>query len=271
MILFPNCKINLGLNIISKRTDGYHDLETVFYPVPLKDALEIIPAADGVFEFHTSGLEIPGDKGQNLCINAFRLMQAEYQLPEIKMHLHKVIPMGAGLGGGSSDGAFTLRLLNELFEMQLSNDALRDYASRLGSDCPFFIEKQPVFASGRGDRFAPCSVDFRGYFLVIIKPNVHVSTADAYAILSPAQPITQLIKIISLPIESWKDELYNDFENPVFARYPEIGEIKQKLFDAGAVYASMSGSGSAVYGLFTDIPSLENLFPGCFSWISPRF
>ncbi len=271
MILFPNCKINLGLNIISKRPDGYHDLETVFYPVPLNDALEIIPATDGLFEFHTSGLKIPGDEGQNLCIKAFRLLQAEYQLPEVKIHLHKVIPMGAGLGGGSSDGTFTLRLLNELFEIELSNDILRDYASRLGSDCPFFIEKQPVFASGRGYRFAPCNIDLKGYFLVIVKPDIHVATADAYAMISPEQPINQLSMVISQPIESWKDELHNDFEKPVFAKYPAIGEIRQKLYDAGAVYAAMSGSGSAVYGLFTDIPSLENLFPGCFSWISPRF
>jgi 4-diphosphocytidyl-2-C-methyl-D-erythritol kinase len=269
MILFPNCKINLGLNVISKRPDGYHNLETVFYPVPLHDALEIIPAGDGSSEFHSSGLEIPGDDRQNLCVRAFRMLQAEYKLPEVKMHLHKVIPMGAGLGGGSSDGAFTLKLLNGLFDLQLTDDRLREFAGQLGSDCPFFIENMPVLATGRGNRFSPCTIDLKGYRMVIVKPGVHVATADAYALLTPSEPVNPLAKVISQPVETWKGCLVNDFERTVFENHPVIGEIRKKLYDAGAVYASMSGSGSAVYGLFAGITGMEELFPDCFTWSSP--
>lgn len=270
MILFPNCKINLGLNIILKRPDGFHDLETLFYPVSLHDALEIIPSADGVFEYHSTGLAIPGEVEQNLCIKAYRMLQQEYDLPDVKMHLHKVIPIGAGLGGGSSDGAFTIILLNQLFGLKLSTMQMENYARNLGSDCTFFIGQKPVYASGLGDRFTQCSIDLPGYHLVVVKPDVHVATADAYALLSPKQPASQLSQILSQPIGTWKAELVNDFEEAVFSKYPVIGEIKLKLYDAGAIYASMSGSGSAVYGLFKKIPQVEALFPGCFVWISQR-
>ncbi|MEI7660935.1 MAG: 4-(cytidine 5'-diphospho)-2-C-methyl-D-erythritol kinase [Bacteroidota bacterium] len=268
MVVFPNCKINLGLNIIGKRLDGFHNIETLFYPVALSDALEIIPAADGIFGFHVSGLEIPGDAARNLCVEAFRLLQGKFSLPAVKIHLHKVIPMGAGLGGGSSDGAFTLKLLNSLFGLGLNNDHLREYASQLGSDCPFFIENNPCLGFEKGDLLVPFNVDLEGLTLVIVDPVVHVSTAEAYASIIPAAPARPLKELVNLPVPDWKDALVNDFEIPVFEKYPVIGKIKTLLYDMGAEYASMSGSGAAVYAFFRGDVSPGELFPGCFIWVS---
>lgn len=262
MILFPHCKINLGLNIVSKRPDGFHDLETVFYPVPWNDALEIIPAADGVFDFNVSGLMIPGKADNNLCIRAFQLLQTDHQLPEVKMHLHKVIPMGAGLGGGSSDGAFTLRLLNHLFDLGLSSDQLRAYARILGSDCAFFISDTALYARNRGDQFEQVIIDLQGMTLLLVLPGIHVATADAYAAVIPAFPEKPLKQLVHLPVDQWKDNITNDFEMVVFKKFPVIGGIKQKLYDTGAVYASMSGSGSAVYGLYRTSPDCGDAFAG---------
>ena len=262
MVLFPHCKINLGLNIVRKRPDGFHDLETVFYPVPWYDALEIIPAADGLFAFNVSGLTIPGKENSNLCIRAFRLLQADHPLPEVKMHLHKVIPMGAGLGGGSSDGAFTLRLLNHLFNLGLSGDQLRGYARNLGSDCAFFISDTALFAHERGDQFEQVTIDLHGMTLLLVFPGIHVATADAYAAVLPAPPKTPLKQLVHLPVDQWKDSITNDFEMAVFKKFPVIGVIKQKLYDTGAVYASMSGSGSAVYGLYPGTPAIGDAFTG---------
>ncbi len=262
MILFPHCKINLGLNIVRKRPDGFHDLETVFYPVPWCDALEIIPAADGVFEFNVSGLMIPGKENSNLCIRAFRLLQADHKLAEVKIHLHKVIPMGAGLGGGSSDGAFTLRLINHLFDLGLGGDQLRAYARILGSDCAFFIGDTALFARERGDQFEQVSIDLRGMTLLLVFPGIHVTTAEAYAAVVPAPPGAPLKQLIQLPVGQWKDNITNDFEMSVFNKFPVIGGIKQKLYDTGAVYASMSGSGSAVYGLYRSTPDCGDAFAG---------
>lgn len=262
MILFPHCKINLGLNIVRKRPDGFHDLETVFYPVPWYDALEIIPAADGVFEFNVSGLMIPGKENNNLCIRAFRLLKADYPLPEVKMHLHKVIPMGAGLGGGSSDGAFTLRLLNHLFNLGLNGDQLRAYARILGSDCAFFIDDTALFAHERGDQFEQVTIDLCGMTLLLVFPGIHVTTAEAYAAVLPASPKTPLRQLVHLPVDQWKDCIMNDFEMAVFKKFPVIGGIKQKMYNTGAVYASMSGSGSAVYGLYRSTPDYGDTFAG---------
>lgn len=270
MIVFPIAKINLGLNVVAKRSDGYHDLETVFYPVGLHDALEIIPAAEGKTTFTSSGIPLPGPAESNLCLRAFELLSSSGILSpasSIHLHLHKVIPMGAGLGGGSSDGAFTITMLNRMFALKLSSAQMEDYARKLGSDCPFFIEHKPVLATGRGDLFSSCPVNLTGYPLVIVKPDVHVSTADAYTLLTPRQPEKPIREIISQPVETWKDELRNDFEGEVFRKFPEIGKIKKKLYDAGAIYASMSGSGSAVYGIFNQKPVVGNLFPGCFIWL----
>jgi 4-diphosphocytidyl-2-C-methyl-D-erythritol kinase len=262
MIQFPNCKINLGLNIISRRPDGFHNLETVFYPVSLHEAFEIMPAPDHVFDFQSSGLDIPGDPGQNLCVRAYRLLKADFGLPEVKMHLHKVIPMGSGLGGGSSDGACTLKLLNELFTLSLTGEKLREYARRLGSDCAFFIDNQPCFASEKGDQMEPCGIDLSGYFLAIIIPRVHVSTAEAYGKVVPAKPLRGLKELILLPLEEWKGLIVNDFELSVFEKHPEIESIKLKLYSSGAVYSSLSGSGSAVYGIFVSLPDLSG-FEDC--------
>ncbi len=290
MIVFPNAKINLGLHVTGKRHDGFHNIETVFYPIALHDALEINPASDGKTTFTTSGIPIPGKPESNLCIQAYHLLKSAIPHPSsairhpssaiphpssaiphptsaIRIHLHKAIPMGAGLGGGSSDGAFTVKLLNRLFGLGLEVPQMEDFARMLGSDCAFFIGNKPVLASGRGDQFAPCAVELSGFQIAVVKPNVHVDTAGAYEMLTPKRPERPLGEIIVQPVESWKVDLVNDFEEPVFRKFPEIGEIKQKLYDTGAIYASMSGSGSAVYGIFNEKPRVEGLFPGCFTWM----
>jgi 4-diphosphocytidyl-2-C-methyl-D-erythritol kinase len=283
MIVFPNAKINLGLHVTGKRPDGFHNLETVFYPIALHDALEINPASDGKTIFTTSGLPIPGEPESNLCIQAYNLLKSAISHPSsairypssaiipltsgIRIHLHKAMPMGAGLGGGSSDGAFTITLLNQLLGLGLQVPQMEDFARMLGSDCAFFIANKPVLASGRGDQFAQCAVELSGFQIAVVKPDVHVATAGAYEMLTPKQPERPIGEIIALPVGSWKVDLVNDFEEPVFRKFPEIGEIKQKLYEAGAIYASMSGSGSAVYGIFNDKPRVEGLFPGCFTWL----
>jgi 4-diphosphocytidyl-2-C-methyl-D-erythritol kinase len=258
MIAFPNCKINLGLNIISKREDGYHDLETVFLPIHFTDVLEILPSDET--EFTITGLHV--DAKDNLCIKAYDLLKHEFpQLPAIKMHLHKLIPMGAGLGGGSSDAAFTLQLLNEKFQLKLSVEQLLDYALRLGSDGPFFIINKPCFATGRGEILQRINIDLANYKLLIVNPGIHIDTKWAFSKITPKQLTTSIQQTIEQPIEKWKYNLQNDFEIPVFAEYPEIEKIKTGLYEAGAVYASMSGSGSTVYGIFkkeTDLPIQQN-------------
>jgi len=266
MVIFPNCKINLGLNITGRRSDGYHDIETVFFPVPLHDVLEIIPAKDGIFGFSSTGLPVPGEAGQNLCARAYRLMQHEFSLPAVKMHLHKVIPMGAGLGGGSSDGAHALTLLNRLFNLGLTAEQLEDFARHLGSDCAFFIRNSPCYAFEKGDRFEQVEVDLAGFNLALVIPEVHVSTADAYSFVIPAIPMLRIRELVRLPVNDWKDKLVNDFEKPVIVKYPVIGSIKSTLYGAGALYAAMSGSGAAVFALFAERTPLEELFPGCFVW-----
>jgi 4-diphosphocytidyl-2-C-methyl-D-erythritol kinase len=265
MISFPPCKINLGLNVISKRSDGYHNLETCFYPIPLTDVLEVLPA--GTTFFAVSGNTIPGDASDNLCLKAHHILQKDFNLPPVSIHLHKVIPSGAGLGGGSSDGAHTLRLLNQIFALALSSEKLKAYALQLGSDCPFFIDDKPMLGSGRGEILADISIDLSGKFLVLIKPDVHVSTAEAYGGVTPAQRATRVNDIIERePITQWKDRLKNDFEESVFSKHPEIGEIKENLYQQGALYASMSGSGSAVFGLFEKPVDLKEQFSGMMYW-----
>ncbi|HPF50424.1 MAG TPA: 4-(cytidine 5'-diphospho)-2-C-methyl-D-erythritol kinase [Draconibacterium sp.] len=252
MICFPNAKINIGLNVVEKRTDGYHNLETIFYPVKLSDALEIVKSEKT--EFTTSGIPIDGDSENNLVLRAYRLLQAEFDLSAVKIHLHKMIPFGAGLGGGSADAAFALKMLNRIFNLNLSTSELESYASKIGADCPFFIQNKPTFAHGIGDQFKEVKVDLSNYKVVIVKPPYSVSTAEAYRNIQPAKADFDLMNIASLPIDEWKNVIRNDFENSVFPIYPEIKEIKQKLYNAGAIYASMSGSGSAVFGIFRHLP-----------------
>lgn len=244
MIAFPPCKINLGLNILRKRADGFHDIETCFYPVPWTDILEVIPS--GKFEFTTSGNPIPG--GENLCVKAYDLLKP----PPAKIHLHKIIPAGAGLGGGSSDAAWTLRLLNDVFDLKYSKEKLRSLAAQLGSDCAFFIDDGPMIGTGRGEVLTPANISLKGMFIVIIKPDIHVSTAEAYAGIVPKES--------KLDIENIQD-LRNDFEPSIFKKYPLLASIKATLYEAGASYASMSGSGSSVFGLFPQAPAYEKLAP----------
>jgi 4-diphosphocytidyl-2-C-methyl-D-erythritol kinase len=266
MVVFPNAKINLGLNIIRKREDGYHDLETVFYPLMIKDCLEVIQSIDhrpqttatktmdnglSTVDFSSTGLEVAGNENDNLCIKAYQLLKKDFpSIPNIKMHLHKTIPMGAGLGGGSADGAFMLKLLNEKFNLNLSTRQLIDYALQLGSDCPFFIINQPCFASSRGEVMEAIDLVLRDYSFVIVNPKIHVATSWAFSNIVPSVPKKSIKEIIQQPIETWKDELINDFEEPVSKQHVEIKNIKQELYNKNAVYAAMSGSGSTAFGLF---------------------
>jgi 4-diphosphocytidyl-2-C-methyl-D-erythritol kinase len=264
MVVFPHCKINLGLHVISKREDGYHTIETCFYPVPWTDILEIIPAEE--FSFRSSGLTIPGKEEDNLCIKAYQLLQTQFDLAPVKIHLHKVLATGAGLGGGSSDAAFTLRLLNSVFNLNLNVQQLRDYASLLGSDCPFFIEDKPMLGSGRGEQLSDLSLSLKGLYLVIVKPDIHVSTAEAYAGVKPQAPQQALANILAQPVIEWKYLLVNDFEKSVFAKYPAIEAIKNAMYDQGAIYASMSGSGASVFGVFQSQTERSNQFDGMQYW-----
>jgi 4-diphosphocytidyl-2-C-methyl-D-erythritol kinase len=253
LILFPNCKINLGLHILQKREDGFHDLETVFYPIVLQDALEIIhnpnPSTD--IEFSTSGLKVEGSPSNNICLKAYHLLKKDYpQIPAIRMHLHKTIPMGAGLGGGSADGAFTLLLLNRKFNLGIDDQALIAYALQLGSDCPFFIKNTPHYAAGRGEKLEAISLDLSFYKFIIVNPQIHINTGWAFSQITPASGRTSLKESILLPVDTWKEHLKNDFEEAVFDHHPVIKEVKELLYREGAVYASMTGSGSTVYSLF---------------------
>ena len=262
MITFPNIKINLGLSITEKRPDGYHNLETVFYPVALEDALEIRtnPEAQQKFTLHQHGMEIAGTPENNLVVKAYLLLDKEFHLPPVEIHLYKHIPSGAGLGGGSSDAAFMLKLLNEHYNLQLSDNQLEDYAATLGADCAFFIKNTPTYAEGIGNIFSPIELSLKGYRIMIVKPDVFVSTREAFANIRPHRPEYPVREVIRRPVAEWKDTLINDFEASVFPQYPVIGEIKEELYHQGAIYASMSGSGSSVFGLFaagTTLPEID--------------
>lgn len=260
MVLFPNAKINIGLNVVQKRTDGYHNLETVFYPVNVKDALEAILSAE--IAFHLSGLPVNGNTDDNLCLKAYQLLKQDFpDLPPVSIYLHKAIPMGAGLGGGSADGAFTLLLLNKQFELHLTQQQLIDYALQLGSDCPFFIINKPCFATGRGENLSQVDADLSAYKIILVNPGIHISTKEAFSNLTLKMPQKSILQIISQPISTWKDELVNDFEINVFKLFPQIKEIKNKLYNAGAIYASMTGSGSTVYGIFEANAEINPSFP----------
>lgn len=254
MLSFPNCKINLGLNIIGQRGDGFHNLETIFLPIPLSDVLEIIPSDKT--EFTMTGLPINGN--DNLCIKAYNLIKRDFAgLPGIKMHLHKVIPVGAGLGGGSADAAFALQLLNEIFKLNLKTEQLLEYALQLGSDGPFFIIDKSCFATGRGEILEPVHIDLTNYKILIVNPGIHIDTKWAFSKIIPQERKVAVKEIVTQPIETWKAQLQNDFEIPVFTEYPAIEKIKSNLYELGAAYASLSGSGSSVYGLFSKEKKVE--------------
>jgi 4-diphosphocytidyl-2-C-methyl-D-erythritol kinase len=262
MINFPGCKINLGLHVINKRKDGFHNIETVFYPVKWQDALEILDnkrAKKNKISFHGYGLSIEGKPESNLCVKAYRLLAEDVDLPPVSIHLFKHIPMGAGLGGGSADAAFTIKLLNEKFGLKLSIKQMQHYAAELGSDCAVFITNKPAFAYGRGDKFKPLQLDLGGWHIALVHPGIHVSTADAYAAVKKRGKTVEnksLQQIIQQPVTKWKKMLENDFELSVFKKYPTIEKLKEQMYDAGATYAAMSGSGSAVFGLFKEEPKL---------------
>jgi 4-diphosphocytidyl-2-C-methyl-D-erythritol kinase len=285
MICFPNAKINIGLNIIEKRADGFHHIESVMYPLKgiLFDALEIIyltptisseerktttEKRENTVSLITSGGKIPGDKNENLCIKAYNLIKKDYpQIPSLEIHLHKAIPIGAGLGGGSADAAFFIRLLNEKFELGISWGEMHHYARQLGSDCSFFVSNNPAFAEGKGDQFESIKLDLSDYYILLIYPNIHINTARAYSGVIPKKTKRSLEHDIQhLPIQQWKKYIHNDFEDSIFLQYPELEKIKEKLYSLGAVYSSLSGSGSTMYGIFEQEPKTKNKFKDFLAW-----
>jgi 4-diphosphocytidyl-2-C-methyl-D-erythritol kinase len=266
MVVFSNCKINLGLNILRKRADGYHDLETVFYPLHLYDIIEIVEAksAKGLIEFSDSGLSFKVDDEHNLCFKAYHLLKKGFpNLPAVKIHLHKSIPMGAGLGGGSANATFTLKLLNEKFGLNVPTKTLLNYALQLGSDCPFFVLNKPCLAESRGEILNEITLDLSGYKFLIINPGIHVNTRNAFSKISPKNPTNNLRDIVKLPVAEWKNFLVNDFEKVVSEEHVALQNIKQILYENGAEYAAMSGSGSTMFGIFKASENLNDFhFPG---------
>ena len=273
MTVFPIAKINLGLNVVAKRPDGYHDLQTVFYPVAIQDALEIQPMDEHFpsevdCDLKVTNMAIEGDEQKNLVVKAYQMLKANFpELPRIHTHLWKAIPTQAGMGGGSSDCAYTLRLLNKQFQLDLSVERLIDYAARLGADCPFFVRSTPCYAEGIGERMEVIDLDLSQWHIGVVRPDIPVSTREAFSLIKPHYPSRNCREIVAKPVEEWREQLVNDFEESVFALHPELAGIKAKLYGMGATYAAMSGSGSALFGLFREAPShLENEFPGMFTW-----
>jgi 4-diphosphocytidyl-2-C-methyl-D-erythritol kinase len=250
MIVFPNAKINIGLHIVSKRPDGFHNIESVFYPLKIFDALEVIESRN--WQFTSSGLPVPGEN--NICEKAYTLLKQKYNVPPVKMHLHKNIPIGAGLGGGSADGTFALKIIDKKFSLRIPRQEIMELAAQLGSDCPFFIDNTAVLVKGRGEDLSPVNLSLKGYYFVLVYPNIHISTAEAYAGITPQKPLRSVEDIIALPMEKWREYLKNDFESYLFEKYPVLREIKTNMYQLGAAYASMSGSGSSVYGIFEEMP-----------------
>jgi 4-diphosphocytidyl-2-C-methyl-D-erythritol kinase len=261
MVAFPPCKINLGLYVTGKRADGFHDLATCFYPLPWNDMLEVIPSDS--FSFTASGLLIAGSPADNLCVRAYQLLKKDFNIPPVAIYLHKIVPLGAGLGGGSADGAWTLRLLNQVFDLNLSSSQLLRYASTLGSDCSFFMFDKPMLGWGRGEVLTETTVDLSQYYFAVAKPPVHVTTAEAFKGISPRKSDHDLKNLLeSVPVSDWKTFLRNDFEESIFKKYPAIAALKESMYASGAVYAAMSGSGSAVFGIFSKPVHLNDKFSG---------
>ena len=273
MITFPIAKINLGLNVVEKRLDGYHNLQTVFYPVPIMDALEIAPMSEGFpsdvdCDLKVTNIHIEGDEQRNLVVRAYQLRKKDFlSLPRIHTHLWKGIPTQAGMGGGSSDCAYMIRLLNETFDLQLTNEQMQQYAAQLGADCAFFIESVPCYAEGIGEQLEPISLDLSGWYIGVVRPDIPVPTKEAFSRIHPHYPSLNCREVVMQPVETWRDNLINDFEESVFALHPEIGAVKEQLYKMGATYAAMSGSGSALFGLFKEEPDgLRQAFPDMFTF-----
>ena len=273
MITFPIAKINLGLNVVEKRLDGYHNLQTVFYPVPIMDALEIAPMSEGFpsdvdCDLKVTNIHIEGDEQRNLVVRAYQLLKKDFpKLPRIHTHLWKGIPTQAGMGGGSSDCAYMIRLLNETFDLQLTNEQMQQYAAQLGADCAFFIESVPCYAEGIGEQLEPISLDLSGWYIGVVRPDIPVPTKEAFSRIHPHYPSLNCREVVMQPVETWRDNLINDFEESVFVLHPEIGAVKEQLYKMGATYAAMSGSGSALFGLFKEEPDgLRQAFPDMFTF-----
>ncbi len=258
MILFPNIKINIGLNIIERRTDGYHNIETLFYPINYSDVLEVLPSDE--FELINLGLQIDCSVEDNLCYNAWQIIDSHYNIGNVRIILYKKIPFGTGLGSGSSDAAFTIKAMNEIFDLRISEKQQMEYAAQIGADCTFFIKNKPVFATEIGTKFSEINIDLSKYKLLLCFPKLAVSTVNAYKNCKPQIPQTSLSDLLKLPVEEWKGKIKNDFEISIFEEYPVLSKIKTELYNKGAVYAQMSGSGAAIYGLFNleqEIPKIE--------------
>ena len=272
MITFPNAKINLGLDVVERRPDGYHNLETIFYPIPLQDILEITPATEEdapEYRFKMFNARFDSSDDDNLVVKAYKILAADHKLPKVDISLYKHIPTGAGLGGGSADAAFALKMLNEMASLALTDEQLEAYAARLGADCAFFIKNRPAYATGIGNILTPTECSLAGYHLVLVKPDIHISTKEAYSLVVPAAPETPLTEIAARTAEEWKGAMKNDFEKSVFAKHPSCEAIKEKLYEMGAVYASMSGSGSSFFGIFKEeqkVEDIKSIFPGMFCW-----
>lgn len=264
MLVFPNAKINIGLNIVEKRSDGFHNIESCFYPVGWSDALEITLAE--TFSFHADGIEIPGIAADNLCVKAYEMLRRDYNLPPVKIHLLKTVPIGAGLGGGSADAAFTIKALNELFDLHISIDDQESYARLIGSDCAFFIRNKPMYCFEKGDRFDTIDIGISGKWIVLVNPGIHISTVEAYSGVVAKRSTENLRNILREPVTEWRDRVRNDFEATLFRKYPLLKEIKERLYGFGAEYAAMSGSGSTLFGIFGQEQNLKQHFPDFRLW-----
>lgn len=271
MIIFPIAKVNLGLNVVERRPDGYHNLQTVFYPVGIQDALEIFPMAEDFpsevdCDIKVSNIPIEGDEQRNLVVRAYQLLKQDFpNLPRLHVHLYKGIPTQAGMGGGSSDASAMLRLLNTSFQLNLSDEKLISYASKLGADCAIFILNRPAYAEGIGEKLYPMDINLSGWYMAVVRPDIPIPTKEAFARIKPHFPQKCCRDIVMQPVETWKEELVNDFEESVFALHPELAAIKERLYQLGATYAAMSGSGSALFGLFRQPIDLRSSFEGMFS------
>lgn len=269
MLCFPNAKINLGLNIIEKRPDGFHNIETVFHPIPLCDALEIAESdTSEQYEFTSSGIPIDIDPSENIVIKAFDLIASNFKIPSTAIHLHKNIPFGAGLGGGSADAAYMIKMLNDFYKLRMNFQQMEKYAVQIGSDCPVFIKNQPVFAEGKGEVFSSTQLNLSGYHIVLIKPDIHISTPEAYSGVNPIKPQKSLKELINLPLVEWKENIFNDFEDSIFPNHPELKTLKEELYELGAIYAAMSGSGSSMFGIFKEEPNIKESWKKHFTWSS---
>ncbi|MFT6716443.1 MAG: 4-diphosphocytidyl-2-C-methyl-D-erythritol kinase [Saprospiraceae bacterium] len=259
MVVFPNAKINLGLNVVKKRDDGFHDIETVFYPVNLREVLEIHPTDSKGSSFSSTGIEIPSNQKGNLVLQAYNLLSNDFDLPNFEFRLHKLIPLGAGLGGGSADASCTIKAINKNCELELSLTKMENYAAKLGSDCPFFIRNEVTFATGKGDEFHSIKCDLKGKYILLVNPSIHLSTGLAFSDVRPENKGRNIPEALSYPIHEWKHLLFNDFEPSVFAIHPVLSTLKSTLYSKGALYASMSGSGSTIFGIFENKPNTDGV------------